>query len=214
MNIQMKTLQIGAAAVVALGLVTAVVLGGTRMRKEVTLSAGTEIIAGLEHEVSTQRSAVGDGISLLTAEPIDVADGKSIPAGAVIRGTVSAAKRGGRVAGAPELGLSFDELEIDGKHYTIAADPFHVKGRNDALKSAAEIGGGTVVGGVAGRILGGKGGALPGALLGAAIGSGVAIQSEGDELVLPAGQRIRVMLTEPVKVSYHPQGAEVDKSER
>ena len=39
----------------------------------------------------------------------------------------------------------------------------------------------------------------------AVIGGGVAVQSQGDELLLPAGQRLRILLTAAVTVSYKPQ---------
>ena len=211
MNIQTKTLQIAAVAALAIAAATAVVLAGTRMRKEVTLPAGTELVAGLEQEVSTQRSRAGDRLALHTVEPIPVADGKEIPAGALVQGTIDEAKSGGRLAGAPELTLAFTELEIDGARFGISAEPFHVEGRNDALKSAAEIGAGAVAGGIVGRVLGGKGATLPTAVLGAVIGSGVALQSQGDELVLPAGQPLRIRLQTPVTVSYRPH---TDKGEQ
>jgi len=205
MNIQSKTLPIAAAAVLAVGTATAVVLGGVGMKKHATLPAGTELIAALENEVSTLRSHEGDAIALRIQEPIQVGDNQQeIPAGAVIHGSIVVVKNGGRLAGAPELTLRFTDMEVDGDRQDISAQAFQVEGRNDATKSALEIGGGAVAGGVVGRVLGGKGATLPGALLGAVIGSGVAIQSNGDELLLPAGQRLRVRLSAPVTVSYKP----------
>ena len=212
MNIQKKTLQIAAGAVVAVAAATAVVLGGTRTKKEVTLPQDTELVATLEHEVSTAQSHAGDAIELRTVEAIPVGEDQTIPAGAVIRGSVVTAKSGGRIAGAPELALRFTELEVDGDRHDIATAAFHLTGRNDAAKSAAQIGGGAVAGGLVGRVLGGKGGTVPGAVLGAAIGTGVAIQSQGDELVLPAGQRLRVRLTAPVTVSYRAHGEKSEKN--
>jgi hypothetical protein len=214
MNIQKKTLQITAGAVLAIGAAAAVVLGGTRAKKEVTLPRGTELVATLDHEVSTARSHAGDAIVLRTVEPIPVGDNHAIPAGAEIRGSIVAAKSGGRIAGAPELALRFTELEVDGERHEISADAFRVTGRNDAGKSALAIGGGAVAGGVVGRVLGGKGGTVPGAVVGAAIGTGVAVQSQGDELVLPPGQRLRIRLSAPVTVSYRPHGERPEKTDR
>lgn len=202
MILSTKALQITAAAVVAVGIGTAAVLGGTHTKKEATIAAGTELVAALGGEVSTEHSRPGDLVTLRTVQPIRVWDGGEIPAGATIRGTVSAAKGGGRIAGAPELSLRFTELELDGETYPLVAESFHVQGRNDAGRSAEEIGGGAVAGGILGRVVGGKGGTLPGAVVGAAIGTGVALQSEGDELALHTGQLLRVRLTAPVTVKY------------
>jgi hypothetical protein len=202
MILSTKGMQITAAAVVAVGIGTAAVLGGTHSRKQATIAAGTELVASLEAEVSTDHSRAGDVVTLRTVQPIRVWDGGEIPAGATVHGTVGEAKGGGRIAGAPELTLRFTELELDGESYPLAAESFHMSGRNDAGKSAAEIGGGAVAGGILGRVVGGKGGTLPGAVVGAAIGTGVAMQSEGDELVLHKGQLIRVRLSAPVTVTY------------
>jgi hypothetical protein len=214
MNIQTKTLQLAAVAVLAISAATAVVLGGTRMRKEVTLPAGTELVAGLEHDVSTAHSRAGDGIALRTVEPIALPDGREIPGGALVHGTIDEAKSGGRLAGAPALTLAFTELDIDGARFAISTQPFHAQSGNDALKSAAEIAGGAVAGGVVGRVLGGKRATLPTAVFGTAIGTGVALQSQGDELVLPAGQPLRIQLETAVTVSYRPHSEKGEKSEQ
>ena len=89
------------------------------------------------------------------------------------------------------------QLEVDGQTYEISTDPFEVKGKSDATESALEIGGGAVVGGV---LRGAKG-----AIVGAAIGTGVAVATEGDQLRLGAGQRLRIRLTEPVTVQFRPR---------
>jgi hypothetical protein len=43
-----------------------------------------------------------------------------------------------------------------------------------------------------------------GAIVGAAIGTGVALATDGDQLTLGAGQRLRIRLTQPVTVQYRP----------
>jgi hypothetical protein len=134
MRIPTKTLMIVAGAVITVGAVTAVVLGGTRARREVTVPAGTELVAALEQTVSTARNHPGDAIALRTVESIPVAPNEEVPAGAVIHGSVAEAKRSGRIAGAPELSLRFTDLEVDGERHPISAQSFYVTGRNDAGK--------------------------------------------------------------------------------
>jgi hypothetical protein len=212
MNITTKTLSLAAAAVLAVGAGTAVVLGGTHAKREATIPAGTEIVAALDQEVSTDHSRVGDAITLHTVKPISLPTGAEIPSGAVVHGTVYESKAGGRIAGAPELSLGFTELAVDGDPHVISAEAFRVSGRNDALKSAAQIGGGAVAGGIMGRVLGGKSGTLPGAILGTAIGSGVAIESRGDHIALHSGQHLRIRLSEPVTVTYRPHSEKSEKT--
>ena len=192
-------------ALLGIGLVSAVVLGRGPAKRTATIPAGTALVAALERAVSTERSRVGDNVELRTVNPIRLAEGVEIPAGVLVRGTVTEAKGGGRIAGAPQLGLRFTEIEVDGERRTIAAQPFHVSGKSDAGKSAVQIGGGAVAGAILGRVVGGKGGTAKGAVVGAAIGTGVAVATEGGHIVLPAGQPLRVRLNGPVTVAYRPR---------
>ena len=184
------------------GVSAAMITKGKRM-SETTLPAGTPLVAALSHTVSTEHSNVGDAIELKTVAPLKVDDETSIPEGVVIRGEVTRAKGGGRIAGAPELTLRFTRMEIDGREYPIAADPFRIRGKNDVGESVGEIGGGTVVGGVVGAVAGhGTGDVVKGAVVGAAVGTGVAVATKGNQIVLPAGQRLQIRLVEGVKVKY------------
>lgn len=185
------------AAVVGVGIAAAVMLGGAREKKTVTIPSGTVLVGALEQPVSTDRSSIGDHITLQTVDPIRVGEETSIPDGLTLRGEVITVKGGGRISGAPELAFHFSELEVDDHTYQVSSDPFHVKGTSDATESALEIGGGAVVGGV---LRGAKG-----AIVGAAIGTGVAVATEGDQLRLGAGQRLRIRLTEPVTVQFRPR---------
>jgi hypothetical protein len=191
-------------ALLGVGLVSAVVLGRGQAKRTATIPAGTSLVAALQGNVSTERSHSGDAVELRSVEPIRLGQGAEIPAGVIVRGTVTEAKGGGRIAGAPQLGMRFTEIEVAGERHTISAEPFHVSGNNDAGKSAAQIGGGAVAGAILGRIVGGKGGTAKGAVVGAALGTGVAVATDGGHIALPAGQRLRIRIDEPVTVVYHP----------
>jgi len=107
----------------------------------------------------------------------------------------------GRVAGGAALTLRYTELVMaDGKSYAISATPLRLQGKGDAKESALEIGGGAVAGGIVGGILGGKDDIAKGAAAGAIVGTGVAVATKGDQIVLPAGQKIRVALDGPVTI--------------
>jgi len=200
-----KAMRVVVPAVIGVAVISAVVFGRARTRREATIPSGTTMVAALEHRVSTEQSHVGDNVELRTTAPIYAGSGDVIPDGVTIYGTVTEARGGGRIAGAPELALRFTDIEVDGNRYPITADQFRVRGKNDALQSVAEIGGGAVAGGVLGRVIGGKGGTVPGAVAGAVIGTGVAVATDGDQLVLPAGQKLRIRLGSSVRVTYHPE---------
>ena len=165
-----------------------------------TIPAGTSITGALESTVS-DRNQVGDPVRLRTTYPVRRGGVTIIPANSVIHGEVTHRDGPGRVAGSAELTMRFTRLITpDGSSYPISATPIRLKGKNDAGKSAKQIGGGAVAGGVLGGILGGKGSIVKGAAAGAAVGTGVAVAGGGKHIVLPAGQHLRILLNTPVTV--------------
>lgn len=198
-----KAIMVGIGALLLGGVAIAVATGsggltGSRM-VDVTLPAGTTMIGVLQNTVSTENGEAGTPIRLETVEELGLGDGLALPAGVEIRGEVTHSKGGGRVAGAPELTLRFTAMSVNGEDHRISAEPFRLRGRNDAVQSAAMIGGGGVVGGVVGAVTGA--GTVEGAVVGAVLGTGVAIATKGDQLVVGSGQKLRIRLTEPVVVS-------------
>ena len=171
-------------------------------RVEATLPTGTTLIASLAGRLSTEGLDPGRSVELTTRAPIALADGPDLPAGAVIHGEVTHAQGGGRIAGRPELTIRFRTLEVDGESYPITADPFRVRGKDDLAESVAEIGGGVVLGGIVGAVAGNT---VKGAVIGGVLGTGVAVATKGDQIVLPAGQRLRVRLAAPVTVRFVPE---------
>jgi type IV secretion system protein VirB10 len=172
-----------------------------------TLTAGTSILAAIQSTVATGKNHVGDKVALRTLEDIRVNEMTVVPAGAMINGEVTHIDPAGRIAGGAELTLRFTELVMpDGKSYAISVEPIRLEGKGDAKESAVEIGGGAVAGGVVGGILGGKDDIGKGAAAGAVVGTGVAIATKGDQIVLPAGQKMRVSLSEPVSIEIKSAG--------
>jgi hypothetical protein len=170
--------------------------------KTEVVGAGTTIFAALQSTVSTGSNKVGDPVALRTIQSVRVNEMEVVPAGATIRGEVTHAKGAGRIAGGAQLTLRFTTLETpDGKSYPIDCLPFRVEGKGDAKESALEVGGGAVAGAILGGAIGGKGDIAKGAAVGAIIGSGVAVATKGDQIVLPAGQKMRVTLTSGVTIT-------------
>ena len=201
-----KTMKLGLAAVGGVAVVAAVALGRSRGIHVATIPAGTTLVATLDEAVSTEHARPGDVVRLHTIAPIRLDGGRTtIPSGVVVQATVTESKGGGRIAGAPVLALRFTDLVVDGGRRSIDAEPYRVQGRNDLGKSAAQIGAGTVAGALLGRVVGGKGGTAKGAVVGAAAGTGVAVETPGGQVVLPAGQTVRIHLDGPVTVAYHPR---------
>jgi hypothetical protein len=166
-----------------------------------TLIPGTNLVAALQNTVDTGKNHVGDKVALRTLEDVRVNEMTVVPAGAIINGEVTHIDPAGRIAGGAELTLRFTELVLPGgKSYAISVAPIRMEGKGDAKESAVEIGGGAVAGGVVGGILGGKGDIGKGAAAGAVVGTGVALATKGDQIVLPAGQKMSITLSEPVSI--------------
>ena len=165
------------------------------------LVAGTDIVAALQNTIDTGKNHVGDKVALRTLEDIRVNEVIVVPAGATVNGEITHVDPAGRVAGGAELTLRFTELVLPGgTSYAISAVPMRLEGKGDAKESAIEIGGGAVAGGVLGGILGGKDDIAKGAAVGAVVGTGVAVATKGDQIVLPAGQKMRVSLRDAVSI--------------
>ena len=174
-------------------------------KKTETLAAGTPIVAALQNTIDTGKNKTGDKVTLRTTEEVRVNEITVVPVGATINGEVTHIDPAGRIAGGAELTLRFTELVMpDGKSYPITAAPMRMKGKGDAKESVGEIGGGAVAGGIIGGVLGGKKAIGKGAAAGAVVGTGVAVATKGDQIVLPAGKKITVRISDPVLVSMKP----------
>ncbi len=212
-----KRVLVAGLSVAAVGILAAAVAGGGEAgglfgsrRIKATLPTGTTLVASLSSRLSTEGLKAGRPVTLITRDPLKLADDRVLPAGVVVRGEVTHARGGGRIAGAPELTIRFQEIEVGGSSYPITAEPFRVLGKDDLVESVAEIGGGAVVGGIVGAVAGST---VKGAVIGGVLGTGVAVATKGNQIVLPAGQRLRVRLTAPITVTYKPiAGTDQDKA--
>ena len=203
-----KRLIVAGLSLAAVGiLAAAVVRGGDEggllgpRRVKATLPAGTTLVGALSNRLSTEGLRAGRSVTLTTRSPLELREDRSLPAGVIVRGEVTHARGGGRIAGAPELTIRFREISVGGTTYPISAEPFRLRGKDDLVESVAEIGGGAVVGGIVGAVAGST---VKGAVIGGVLGTGVAVATKGNQIVLPAGQRLRVRLTQPVSVSWRP----------
>lgn len=168
-----------------------------------TLLAGTTFTGTLQQTLNSGKNHVGDPFTLHTTLAKSVEGHTVVPAGSKIHGHLSYVDGAGRVAGGAKLTLRFDSIELaDGTTHTISATPLRLEGKGDAKESALEIGGGAVAGGILGGVLGhGSGDVAKGAAVGAAVGTGVAVATKGDQIVLGTGQRVKVTLDAPLKVT-------------
>jgi len=169
-----------------------------------SLERGTVLVLLAADTISSRMSAVGDRVMGTAASEIMDASGRVvIPAGAVFTGEVTEIEPAGSPGGVGTLVLSFTEVHFGGGSHAIAARSdslgFVMKGQGVSGGDAAKVGAGAVVGAVAGRVVGkNTKGAIIGGVVGAAAGAAVAAATKDQDIILPAGGYIRVVLTEPL----------------
>jgi hypothetical protein len=184
------------------------------------VAAGTHILLRLTNPVNTKTAAPGDRIYLETAVPVFVNGRMVIPVGSYVAGTVTDAKKAGRVKGKSEMTLEYNSITLrSGVSRDLRSRPDSVEGKGNLDKSegrvqgegnkagdagtvakttAAGTGVGAVIGGAAGHLGAGAGiGAAGGALAGLA---GV-LSSRGPDVVLRAGTTMDMLLDRDLRYS-------------
>jgi hypothetical protein len=185
-----------------------------------TVDPGTKIPLILINSVSSKHAAEGDRVYLETSFPI-LADGRIvIPVGSHVVGTITQAKRSGRVKGRGELYVRFDSLilpngvtrdfrgriggldgraseELDRAEGKVRAEGNKAGDMRSIGEAAAA---GTSVGVIAGSVGGHAGmGAGIGAAAGAAAGLVGVFLTRGPEAVLARGSTVEMVLDRTIQ---------------
>jgi hypothetical protein len=168
---------------------------------------GTQLVAVLNNDLSTQNVREGERFTMTVRSPGQYD-------GATLEGQVVSINRGGRISGRSEMTLDFDTIRLrDGRSYRFAGILESVRTPNgdvvrvdnegavrdsDQTKTTVQRTAiGTAVGAIIGAIAGGGKGAAIGAVIGAGAGAGsVYIQGRND-LDLSAGTELTVRSTGP-----------------
>jgi hypothetical protein len=166
--------------------------------REVTIPAGTSLSVTVLSGLASNTSKVEDPVKGSLAKPITINGATVVPAGAQILGTVTDAKESGRVKGRASVAFRFDRLIVGDETHRIQTASVKREAaantKDDVKKGALGGGAGAIVGGVVG---GGKGAAI-GAVAGSA---GTVLATKGNEVEVPAGTAVTVLLQEPVTLT-------------
>jgi hypothetical protein len=183
--------------------------------KTITIPAGTSIPLVLKQGISTKNARVGDPVYASTNFPVTVNNRIVIPAGTYVQGRIDALARAGRVKGRSELQVHFTSL-IFPNGYTVlfpgavesAPDTDSARVKNsegtmegegtkakDAGTIAATTGAGAGLGAAATHSVKGMG---IGAGIGAAGGLIGTLLTRGNDLKLPAGSTVDMVLERPL----------------
>lgn len=138
------------------------------------IPAGTELQVRMIDKLSSETANVGDRFHGTLAAQVVVNHRILFPKGADVTGEVVNVERSGRLSKPGELHLSLRTVRSGGRTYTVATEPFVIKGESHAKSNVTKIGGGTAFGAIIGGLAGGGKGAAIGAGVGAAAGTGAA----------------------------------------
>jgi hypothetical protein len=172
-----------------------------------TIPAGTKLAITLENAVSSKDANVGDAVQAKTAEPLIVEDVVLAPEGSAISGKIKEVVRASKNKSEEtmaRLDMSFHTLATVGGsekiHGTLLGG--EKKAGSTTKRDAAIIVGSGVAGAVLGKVIGKSGKATAaGGVVGAAAGMGVAAMQKGNEVSLPAGTKLTIVLDSPVEVA-------------
>jgi hypothetical protein len=184
--------------------------------------AGTKVLLSLKSAINTKTARPGDGVYLESTFPVVVDGHVLIPNGVYVQGVVDRVVRPGRVKGRAQIGMHFTSLifpngqvvQIPGSVNSLpgSAGP-KVKGSEGTIEQQGQAGRdtGTVLKGAgygagAGAI-GGIAGGNPGAGLayggaaGAAAGAIYTLFTRGDDINIPTGSPIEMVLQRPMSLA-------------
>lgn len=179
---------------------------------------GTHVLLRMMNSISTRTATEGNQVYLQTATPVAVNGQILIPAGTYVQGSVSHARRSGRVKGRAELGVRLETMtfpggkmlkiaprlssvddaatgqKVDEHESQVQAAP--TKGK-DSAQIAIMAGSGAAIGALAGRSFKGAG---IGAAAGTVVGLATALVTRGNEVELHQGSTLDVVFDRDVLI--------------
>ena len=195
----------------------------------ITIPAGTHLLMKLISPLHTTSSTPGSGVYLETAFPVVENNRVVIPEHTRVMGVVSDERRPGRVQGRAQMRLKFTQLILpDNRELSIAGNLQGLPGSStnrtvnnegtlepvdqidaDVYTVAKTTGAGVLIGSI--RHVGiGVG---SGALIGAGLGLAKVLFTRGDEISLPVGTRVEMVLQRPLTVQPPSSAKTTDSAE-
>jgi hypothetical protein len=198
-----------------------------------TVPAGTKVLLSLKSAINTKTAQQGDGVYLVSAFPVVGSSQIMIPVGVYVQGVVDRVQRPGRVKGRAQLDLHFTTMifpngqviEVPGVLNSLpGSDGPKVKDNEGTVEQAGNKG--RDVGNVLeGAAIGAEGGVIGGAatgdlakgigygsLAGAAAGTIYTLFTRGNDIVIPSGTSVEMVLQRPLILQRSQLAGNDDKS--
>jgi hypothetical protein len=155
--------------------------------------AGASLPIEIQTTLSSATSQQGDPVLAILTEDVPL-DGFKLDKGAEVRGRVRTAIAAKRVKGRAQLVLDFDAVMENGERLSITTEPIDTLAASTRGQDKKIIAGGAVGGLILGAIKDGKKGAAVGTVLGAAAGTGAVLVMKGDEVEIPRGAMLTLVV--------------------
>ena len=169
--------------------------------RPVTLPQGTLLKVRTSESLNSKMAKDGTPVEFTVVRDVYAAGVLAIPRGAVIHGVVTDVKKSGALGGRAGIGLNLQTLDLGGKSYAIASDPFEVQSPNKAGRTVGNAFGGAVLGAIIGGAVGGGGGAAIGAGAGAVGGTAASAATPGPRVWIPSEALMDFHLNAPLTVA-------------
>src|ERR1700730_4331240 len=184
-----------------------------------TVPAGTKVLLSLKSAINTKTAQQGDGVYMVSSFPVVGSSQIMIPVGVYVQGVVDRVVRPGRVKGRAQLDLHFTTMifptcqviEVPGVLNSLpGSDGAKVKGNEGTVEQAGNKGrdvgnvlkgaaigaeGGVIGGAATGNVAKGVG---YGSLAGAAAGTIYTLFTRGNDIVIPTGTSVEMVLQRPL----------------
>jgi hypothetical protein len=184
-----------------------------------TVPAGTKVLLSLKSGINTKTAQQGDGVYLVSSFPVVGPSRVMIPVGVYVQGVVDRVVRPGRVKGRAQIDMHFTTMifpngsvvEVPGVLNSLpGSDGPKVKDSEGTVeqagnkgRDAGNIAKGAAIGAEAG-VLGGAAsgdvlkGVGYGSLAGAAAGAIYTLFTRGNDIVIPSGTSVEMVLQRPL----------------
>jgi len=216
----MKRLLVALGMVTWFGLTgyaqTATTGGKSEARAAVTVPAGTRVLMSLSSPLHTTSAQTGSGVYLETTWPVVENDTVVIPVRSKVMGVVEHERRPGRVKGRAQFRFRFTSLILPDDHVVailggLQSLPGDATNRTQDAEGTIEpvdqidrdvytVTKGVMAGGLAGALTRTGTGAGVGVAIGGGLALGKVLFTRGDEIRLPAGTKVEMVLQRPLVI--------------
>ncbi len=170
----------------------------------VTIPEGSTLTIRTIDPIDSVTSSAGQMYRASLDAPVVVDDRVVLPRGLNVKLKLVQASSAGKFKGKSELTVSLESLTYQRKTYMLSTSDVQEKGASRGKRSAAVIGGASVLGALIGGLAGGGKGAAIGAGVGAGGGTAVQAMTKGEQVKIPSETKLDFTLHSPVAVTYIP----------